>query len=311
MRLGWWAVLMMAAGCTGTTSDKEVSTDPFYDFIDLEETAERDTTGDFSCFTAGTAWDEIAWLTQTPDPSKVDTWTVHGEVNDFEKDTPVDEGTVSLWYGDVASGAPDDIDTIDFGNVGLEAPSCQPLSYKTAPPEGFDETKVTYKAHQVYGPPDGEGLQAEYLSVSRSTYQVIPSILGVEVDPTKAIIAGTAFDCTRAPDEFSEVDDGKVVGAQVIVRDEDGNIPEGLVVKYFIEDFPDRDQHWTSPDGLWIAINVPPGRLRVEMWGLVGGELQLLGATWVQSYADSINIGNIFGGYGEGVKYPDSCVTEG
>ena len=92
--------------------------------------------------------------------------------------------------------------------------------------------------------------------------------------------------------------------------DEDGNIPESLTVNYFVENFPARDQKWTSPDGLWVAANVPAGNLRAEMWGVVDGELRLLGATELFSEKDSINISNIFAGYGDGVKYPAACEEE-
>ena len=91
--------------------------------------------------------------------------------------------------------------------------------------------------------------------------------------------------------------------------DEDGNIPDTLTVNYFTDAFPDRDQLWTSADGLWVAANVPPGNLRAEMWGLVDGQLRLLGATLLFSESDSINISNIFTGYGDGVKFPDSCLS--
>ena len=73
------------------------------------------------------------------------------------------------------------------------------------------------------------------------------------------------------------------------------------------ESFPNRDQHFTSPDGLWVASNVPAGTLRVELWASVGGTPTLLGATVVESEAGSINIANIFSGYGDGTKYPSVC----
>jgi hypothetical protein len=96
---------------------------------------------------------------------------------------------------------------------------------------------------------------------------------------------------------------------QVIVYDANGNVPEEMQINYFTERFPDRFQEHTSADGLWVASNVPAGRLRVEAWGLVGGELTLVGATVLDSEADSINIANIFAGYADGVKYPDSCLA--
>jgi hypothetical protein len=171
-------------------------------------------------------------------------------------------------------------------------------------------TKTTYKAHHIYPPAEAgtvdDGL---FVSVSDVTYRLIPTILGVSVDPDKAIIAGTAYDALRDAATDSSIDEGKIEGVQVVVYDEDGNIPPELTVNYFTDGFPDRDQLWTSPDGLWVAANVPPGNLRAEMWGVVDGELRLLGATLLFSEADSINISNIFAGFGDGVKYPFACET--
>ena len=138
-------------------------------------------------------------------------------------------------------------------------------------------------------------------------YQLIPTIVGVTIDPALAVIAGTAYDVVRDAAISSAIDTGKIEGAQVIVYDENGEIPDTLSVNYFTDEFPDRDQKWTSADGLWVAANVPAGNLRIEMWGQVNGELTLLGATSLFSEADSINISNVFAGYGDGVKYPYAC----
>ena len=43
----------------------------------------------------------------------------------------------------------------------------------------------------------------------------------------------------------------------------------------------------------------------------MSGTLTLLGASELDSEADSINIANIFTGYGDGVKYPYSCEDAG
>ena len=127
------------------------------------------------------------------------------------------------------------------------------------------------------------------------------SLLGVTPDSDKGIIAGTAFDCNEE----------KIEGAQVVVRDDDGNIPETLIVKYFVDEWPNRYQEWTSADGLWVALQIPEGHYYVEMWGLVSGELALPGKTELSIFTDSINISNIYSGIETGVKYPDSCLVGG
>lgn len=318
----WWPLLTLLAACTGTDNTDGDPTDTdatpvdgpptFESLIKLEEDLPEAFAyaADFSCVPEGTDWASTPWLTQTPLAELPGNMTIDGTVKDFDReDEVVADATVSLWYDDHAVEAPDDIAVSDDdGLMTIDGPSCQPMTYKVNTDPGRNETRDTYKAHQIWATPAGGSIDAEFISVSNATYQVIPSILGQEVIPGMAIIAGTAADCTRAVDASKDDDSGKIEGVQVVVYDDAGNIPEDLVVKYFVDDFPDRKQKYTSADGLWVAVNVPPGPLRVEMWAWVDGEYKILGATRLISYADSINIANIFAGYGEGVKYPDACL---
>jgi hypothetical protein len=267
-------------------------------------------TGDFSGFTPGASWEATTWLQQAVDPANVVGGDLAAIVEDFEKNTPVDKALVSFWNDDVFDAEPDALVESDVnGMVYGDATSCAPLTYRVTTDPILAETKTTFEAHQIYGTPDGGGIiSGSFLSVSSTTYQLIPTLLGVTVDPDKAIVAGTAYDVARDAGLPSDDDTGKIEGAQVVVYDESGEVPASLVVNYFVEDFPDRDQKWTSPDGLWVASNVPPGELRVELWGNLDGVRTLLGATVVHSEADSINVSNIYSGYGNGVKYPSDCL---
>lgn len=266
-------------------------------------------TGDYTGFTPTESYDGTTWLTQQLDPAKVATLNIAGEVLDFEDDVPRTNTQVQIWEGDVATGQPDSTADADAnGRVSMTAPSCQPITYLAYPDPAAAEAMPTYKAHQVYGADGADPFAAEFISVSISTYLVIPAIVGITPEPGKSVIAGTGFDVTREPDTLSEIDAGKVEGAEVVVKDLDGNYIPDVHVKYFVEKFPDRDQPHTSADGLWTAINVPPGDVRVEMWGLVDDVPKLLGSTQLKTYADSINIANIFAGY-NGVKYPTSCLA--
>jgi hypothetical protein len=133
---------------------------------------------------------------------------------------------------------------------------------------------------------------SDYKSPPRSTHAGPVDI------PGKATAAGTAYD----------VNDDPITGAQVVVKSlVDDSIPDGIVVKYFVDSFPNRSQPETSPDGLWVAINIPPGDWKVEMWVSdgAGGHL-LMGQSKLTVFPDSINISNIYTGY-DSVKYPASC----
>lgn len=265
-------------------------------------------TGDFSCFEPAADHETAMWLAQTIDPERATTVSIEGQVRDFESSDPRNQTTVSLWFDDLAEGDEDASATTDGdGWVSLEGPTCTPVSYLALRNPGLDDAKPTYKSHQIYS---GEAsVEAEYISVSTMTYYTVPALVNLSPDPTKSVIAGTAFDCNREPDTLSDIDEGKVEGAEVIVTDLDGQPIDGVFVKYFIENFPDPEQPHTSPDGLWVAINVPPGDVRVEMWGLIDGQEGLLGSTQLRTYADSINIANIFAGY-DGVKYPQDCLLD-
>lgn len=264
-------------------------------------------TGSLTCFAPQTTYDATTWLSQTlADGLAGTTKSLVGTATDFEDETAEDNREITMWFDDAIDATPDFFQEVgDDGTVTFDAPVCQPISYLAAPVPGLEDAKPTYKVHQIYGPNTTE---AEFISVSSDSYNVIPAILGITPDPTKSIIAGTAFDCTRSPDTLSEVDDGKMENVQIRVRNLDGTEPTGVAVRYFIENFPDRDQPDTSPDGLFVAINVPPGDMRVEMWGLVDGEEKILGTSVIKSEANSINITNLFAGF-DSVKFPDSCVT--
>lgn len=309
MRFALIAVALIACKGDGGTDSDDTDTTPVDLFAQFISPTVEPSGGDLTCFTPGEDWASTTWLTQDADTALQTTASVSGAVTDFETEDPVTEPTVDLWYGDSVSGAPDVSVTADgSGLLTISAPTCQPHTYRVNTNPDIVETKTTYKAHHLLGPDNGS-LTSDYLSVSDLTYRLIPTILGVSVDPDKAIIAGTMYGCGRNPALPSEDDTEKVQGVQVIVYDQDGNIPEEMQINYFTERFPDRFQEHTSADGLWVASNVPAGRLRVEAWGLVGGELTLLGATVLDSEADSINIANIFAGYGDGVKLPDTCLV--
>ena len=72
---------------------------------------------------------------------------------------------------------------------------------------------------------------------------IIPSVLGITVDLSKGVISGRVYDCG-----LNNVEGGRVR----VVDDSTGQEAEGVIVRYFVDDFPDRDQLWTSQDGLFV-----------------------------------------------------------
>ncbi len=275
---------------TDTDTDTNTTTGPttFEDLVNTTDTP----VGVLTCVpTDGT------WLTQTVDTALQTSGPQTLTVLDFESDVPLAEATVDVWYGDDATGIPDaSAVSDDAGEVSVTVPTCEPISYKTWTDPELDITRDTYEAHQIFAP--GAAFDGSLNSVSDLTYKIIPGLLGVPIQPGMGIIAGTVFGC----------DDEKVEHAEVVVKNADGTIPPDLRVKFFVNKFPNRDQQDTSPDGLWVAVNVPPGLVTAEAYTWNGTDHVVQGKTVVRSFPDSINIGNIYAGFDTGVKYPAECL---
>jgi hypothetical protein len=113
---------------------------------------------------------------------------------------------------------------------------------------------------------------------------LITTILGINPDPEKGVVAGRFRDCNGEP----------VEGAAAIVVDAEGNVPDGVKVRYFVDEFPDRYQPYTSEDGLYAIIDTPVGEYTVELWGILeeGAEPERLAYNRVEVYADSVCITN-------------------
>lgn len=290
-------LLLALIGCTGQSGDDTGDTAgdqpgpgdfEYYIHTDAQPTGER------SCYTPGDDW-----LTQTVDPARQVPEERTEKVEDFEQEHAVTEATVEIWADDVVDGGADlSLAADDNGLVTFTVDSCTPVAYQTSTPDELDETKDTYESHQIFEPV-ASAEAAPFVSVSKTTYLVILNLLGISDDPSLGTVAGTLYDCNGEPIE----------GAQVVVVDDSGDIPDGLEVKYFIDEFPARDQPHTSDDGLWTAVNIPPGEWTIEAWVSDGaGGHVLIGATALETFADSINVSNIYTGFGDGIRYPDACL---
>jgi hypothetical protein len=302
--------LALALACTNNgSSDDGADTD----VEDPNAGLDIDAVGDFSCFTPAATFEATTWAPEQVAIANPGDVTVDGTVEDFEKAEPRSSRTVALWYNDAVSGEPDVSAEVGSaaGDVSIVSPACKPVTYRTQELPGLGEAKVTYKAHAVFGKGEGGHIAATFQSVSNTTYTLIPTIVSIDIDPTKGSIAGSAYDCSRDPDMLPDNNTGKIQGARMRIFDADGNPPEGATIKYFVDDFPDRNQPYTSADGLWGAFNVPPGEWTIELYAKVGGEVVVLGRTQASVYPDTINIANVWSGHPDGVKLPATCVDGG
>jgi len=234
-------------------------------------------------------------------------------VLDFSEDDPINGAKMQLWANnDPTTGADfefmDGTDhtgaiTVDEGIVY----PCEKFAYKVWTEWQPPETMPSYEMGNVLPPlGDPEWDNYELISVSYATYQIIPLSLAIDPDPAKGMAAGRVYGC-----------DGEAVqNAQVIVTNEGGTKAEEVFVRYFVDELPDRDQAWTSEDGLFGAIDVPPGQWNLEIWGILDAGMPECPEPEVDGYckiaqsqvnviADSVNIANA-----NMVEYPASCYDE-
>jgi hypothetical protein len=263
----------------------------FSDFINVSDAP----TGDISCFSGSLATEAAA-------DNCVAQRSMSGQVLDFQEGDSVDEATVEFFFADAIFGAPEETLTTDANGVfNVEMNTCEPFTYRVTTDPVLEATKVTIESHDVL-PNLGaiNPVSHELNSVSSVTYALIPTLLGVSPDVAKGIVAGRAYDCGG----------DNIEGLQVVIDDGNGNIPMGVVAKYFIDDFPNRGQPHTSADGLWILMDVPVGNWVVSGYVADGlGGHSLVAQTELEVIADSINISSIYTGIEDGVKMPADCLT--
>jgi hypothetical protein len=232
---------------------------------------------------------------------------MQGMVLDFQTNEPVDDATVEIFQTDSTANPPEVRVESDANGMftATDVMACQPFTYRISTDAALDETKVTIESHDVLA---NEGPlidpSHELNSVSSITYALIPNLLGVSPDVSKGIVAGRAFDCNG----------NNLEGLQVVVHDgsatSTGTVPDGVLAKYFVDEFPSRTQYWTSEDGLWILLDVPPGTWTVDGYVADGaGDYTKVASTRLNVVANSINISSLYTGLSDGVKMPEQCLT--
>jgi hypothetical protein len=218
-------------------------------------------------------------------------------VEDMEMGYPVEGVQLEVFFSNTASGAPDlDASNLDPTDVDGEVPASVPASRAIAVrvvggstplyPPGVVQTSVAF---DVETPAADDGL-IRVESVSRATYQLITTVLGITPDPTQGILFGTLADCLGAP----------VEGAVARLYEPSGSRCHGFgtcLDRYFIDDTPAADQWWTSDDGMFAVLQVPPSAgYGLELHGIVLGSgcpadlAVLAGRGSVEMMADTISI---------------------
>lgn len=152
---------------------------------------------------------------------------------------PVEGVEVEFFDGDVIEGTPDRTVTADDqGALTTEITTCTPFATRVRANvnRGIVETRQYHAvlAHDV-------AVEGTVPVVYETTYRIIPSLLGISIDDSAGMVVGRVLDAEGDPVEGLTVETGT------------GE------VKYFVDEFPNRDQEGTSADGMFVVVNASPG----------------------------------------------------
>ena len=215
--------------------------------------------------------------------------TLSGALLDFQTDEPLIGGSMTLYGDEGITGTEVATATSDEdGNYEFTLPTGQThWAFKVVVEDALD----TYSLNQYYEP--GVAAQSDDIdSVSLLTAQALPAFIGVTRTPGLGIIAGSIRDC-----------DGNVVKGAVAAVSNTLDVAshvEGGVSYYFSAantSLPVRHslQSSTNTDGVFVAIELPPGQERfLQVWGFVDdadladGEMTLLGQVAAPIIADAV-----------------------
>ncbi|MFI5291034.1 MAG: hypothetical protein ACHQ17_15345 [Polyangia bacterium] len=204
-------------------------------------------------------------------------------VKDFEMKTPVAGAVVDVFLSldKVHANTPDGTSGPTDAN-GMAMLMVPPGSYRvifrtTADPT---TTLTTFEFNRVYNDP-------ERYSVSVATKGTIEAVLSLVPDDTKGVVAGDSRDC-----------DEKVVGGAVIETTLASGAFDNAMNTFYFNDvsasstLPVKSQKWTSGDGVFASLNVPPGDVTVTASGFLaaGGMFTRLGTGKIPVEANAITV---------------------
>jgi hypothetical protein len=186
-------------------------------------------------------------------------------------------------------------DTMGNGTVTLPADGW--FAYRVLPKSGLSRMTTVFAVFQYnMAAPSTEGRAVQGNSVSGSTIDLIPALLGISRTDGLAIVSGRIRDCAG----------NYVQNAIIRVFDPDGNeIEQGELndephFHFFngdaMNNLPDQTQTQSNADGLFVLVQIPvvdDRPYRVEAWGNLDGELTQLGCESARIFSDSVTIVNM------------------
>ncbi|MBI5485790.1 MAG: hypothetical protein HY905_00505 [Deltaproteobacteria bacterium] len=219
-------------------------------------------------------------------------------VEDFEDEVRVEGAVVEIFLDNIVDDTPDlttdptdENGEVPGGVAGLPARGVIAyLVHAGDLPGGMVRTTIEYDVEI----PDADGGEVRLLSVSDTTYRLIPTVLGITPDASHGIIAGEFGDCAADP-----VSVEGIVARLVNAAGEDCHElnDRECYSRYFQEETPARidSQPYSSADGLYAIAQVAPGPWDLQVLGRLTAAatdfpFDLLGQKRVNCIADSIVI---------------------
>ncbi len=302
--MGWLACVALgsvACGGPSTTPDGGTGTDggstiplpgPAAAYLEVmtgpDENEFQPVALDYSCRAA------------RPLPTPGEPVDVVFQLRDFQDDFEVDATDVWLFSNNVIADTCDPPDCQAFttdamGNATVTLPANGWYAYRVLPHDGLSRMTTVFSVFQYNEPaPAQPGMAVTGNSVSGSTIDLIPALLGISRTEGLAVVAGRVEDCSE---HYVE---------NVVLRlyDPDGNYvastPTGPFYHYFNGDpndnLPAQDEPDTNTDGLYVIVEVPVDSdrpYRLEAWGNLDGELTLLGCEAARIFPDAVTILNM------------------
>jgi hypothetical protein len=214
-------------------------------------------------------------------PTAPSVLTVH--VEDFQKSTPVKDATVEVYLSLAKFNARTPDATSPKTDVNGEAMlTIPPGSYRVIFRTLADPTRnvETIEFGRAFDDP------RRYV-VSNATKGTIMAVLSLFPDETQGVVAGSVRDCQGR----------EVGGATFETTSTGGTFDNKMNTFYFVdvsheETVPVRAQKWTSGNGVFASLNVPPGDVTITGSGFLvaNGPITKLGTGIAPVRSNSITI---------------------
>lgn len=227
---------------------------------------------------------------------------VRFELRDFQDDFAVDDVDVWLFrdneIGDTCD-APTcaQLTTDTAGNAMVTMPADGWYAYRVFPREGATRGETVFGVFQYNEPaPSVSGQAVQGNSVSGTTIEIIPALLGISREPGSAIVSGRIHDCA----------DAFIQNAVMRLYDPDGRLVEQGTrstepsYHYFngnaSDNLPDQERQQSNSDGLYVIVQVPivdERPYRMEAWATIDGVDTMIGCESARIFPDAVTILNL------------------